>query len=215
MALAIAGDFEPKAAGARIESAFGAAAKSATLAPPPPPPATFAGHADIEKRLEFGESWTTLSFVGPGYRHPDRLAFEVLAAAMAEASAALTQEVLRSQKGALSQVSYYGLDSAGLLYVALNPITPDASYAAAAAAIKGIAEFKTAGIAQAALADLQARLLRDERLRASSVVERAERLGEAALFGGARYYWDRAQRLAALTPADLARVAAKYLVPAN
>src|SRR5262249_61215261 len=83
------------------------------------------------------------------------------------------------------------------------------------AAIKGLAEFKTAGIAPAALADLQARLLRDERLRASSVAERSERLGEAALYGGARYYWDRARRLAALTPADLARVAAKYLVPAN
>jgi len=215
MALAVVGDFDPKSVGARIESAFGAAPKSATLAPPPPPPAAFAGHNDIEKRLDFGESWTTISFVGPGFRHPDRLAFEVLAAAMGESSAPPTQETLRSRSGTVSQISFYGLDSAGLLYVALNPVSPESSYNAAAAAMKGIAAFKSSGVSQAALTDLVTRLLRDERLRAGSVTERSERLAEAALFGGARYYWDRARRLAALTPADLARVATRYLVPAN
>jgi zinc protease len=215
MALAVVGDFDPKTTMSRIEAAFGAASKSATLPTPPPPPATFAGHNDIEKRLEFGESWTTLSFAGPGYRHPDRLAFEVLTAALAESSAPPTQEVLRSKTGMVSQISYYGLDSAGILYVALNPITPETSYDVAAAAMKGIVAFKKAGVSQAALNDLVTRLLRDERLRAATVTERSERLGEAALFGGVRYYWDRARRLAALTPADLARVAARYLVPAN
>jgi zinc protease len=215
MALAVVGDFDPKTTMARVESAFGAASKSATLPTPPPPPATFAGHNDVEKRLEFGESWTTISFAGPGYRHPDRLAFEVLAAAMAESAAPPAQEILRSKSGTVSQISYYGLDGAGMLYIALNPITPETSYDVAAAAMKGIASFKSAGVSQAALDDLVTRLLRDERLRAATVTERSERLGEAALFGGARYYWDRARRLAALTPADLARVAARYLVPSN
>src|SRR6185295_19361424 len=43
----------------------------------------------------------------------------------------------------------------------------------------------------------------------------AERLGEAALFGGTRYYWDRPDVLGRLTAAELNRVAAKYLVPEN
>jgi zinc protease len=45
--------------------------------------------------------------------------------------------------------------------------------------------------------------------------DRAEHLGEAALFGGARYYWDRPLALQALTPADLRRVAETYLVEEN
>jgi predicted Zn-dependent peptidase len=45
--------------------------------------------------------------------------------------------------------------------------------------------------------------------------ERAERMGEAALFGGVRYYWDRPSILARITAADLSRVARQYLVSEN
>jgi zinc protease len=215
MALVVAGDFDPKAVPGRVEAAFGGAAKSATLPPPPPPPSTFAGHADVEKRLDFGESWATLSFVGPGYRHPDRLAFEVLAAALADPASPLAQEVLKERSGSLAQVSFYGLEDAGLLYVALNPAAPDLSYNVAAAAMRGLATFRKSTPGDAAVRELAARLARDERLRAATLTERSDRLGEAALFGGARYYWDRSERFAALTGADLARVAARYLVPEN
>ena len=215
MALAVAGDFEPRAAMARIEAAFGGASISATLPTPPGPPATLAGHIDVEKRLDFGENWTTLSFVGPGYRHPDRAAFDVLAAALADPSSGLAAAVQSGQTATIAQVSYYGLEETGLLYVALNPATPELSYTAAAAATRALAAFKTAGIGEAALRERTARMVRDERARAASVQERAERLGESVLFGGPRYYWDRPDALRSLTPADIARVARHYLVSEN
>jgi zinc protease len=215
MTVAIAGDFDPKTAQARVEAAFGGASKSATLPPRPSPPNVFAGHTDVEKKLDFKESWTALAFMGPGYRHPDRPAFEALAAALADPSSPLPLASVRDQAGTLAQASFYGLEDAGLLYVALNPATPQLSYAAATSALRAIVAFRSAGFTDAQARDLVARLLRDERVRATSVTERAERLGEAALFGGVRYYWDRPLVLSRLTAADLNRVAAKYLVPDN
>ena len=215
MTVAIAGDFDPRAAASRIEAAFGSASKSATLPPRPAPPTTFPGHTDIEKKLDFSESWTALAFTGPGYRHPDRVAFEALAAALAEPSSPLPLASVRDQAGTLSQASFYGLEDAGLLYIALNPSTPQLSYTAATSALRAIVAFRSAGWSDAQAKDLRERLLRDERQRALSMTERAERLGEAALFGGVRYYWDRPLALSRLTAAELNRVAAKYLVPDN
>ncbi len=215
MALAVAGDFDPKDLAPRIESAFGGAARNALLPPPVAPPAKFAGHVDVEKRLDFKENWTTLSFVGPGYRHPDRIAFEVLAAALADASSPVASDLTKEGAGTLSQVSYYGLEDAGVLYFAVIPVTPELSYGSAGAVLRGVEEFKKTGLNDAALRDRISRMLRDERLRAGSMADRAEHLGEAALFGGARYYWDRPLALQALTPADVRRVAGTYLVAEN
>src|SRR6202007_2508244 len=71
MVLSIAGDVDRKNIWPSVEAAFGGARRSATLPPKPAPPAKFAGHADVEKRLDLKEAWATVSFVGPGFRHPD------------------------------------------------------------------------------------------------------------------------------------------------
>jgi predicted Zn-dependent peptidase len=97
----------------------------------------------------------------------------------------------------------------------VNPATPQLSYNTAASALRAVVSFRATGFTDASARDLAARLVRDERQRSSSLTERAERLGEAALFGGARYYWDRPDVLGHLTAAELNRVAAKYLVPEN
>jgi zinc protease len=215
MALVVAGDFDAKAVGARVQSAFGGAPKSALLRAQTSPPNAFPGHSDIEKRVEISESWTTFAFVGPGYRHPDRVPFEALAAALADASSSLYGSVVKDQVGSVSQVSFYGLEDAGLLYVAINPATPELSYRAAASAMRALAAFKKAGFSDQAARDLSARLLRDAWQRAAHLIDRSEALGEASLFGGLRYAWDRPVVLKGLTAADLNRVAAKYLVPDN
>jgi len=215
MALALAGDFDPKIATARIEAAFGAVPKSATLPGRPGPPAKFAGHTDVEKRLDFDENWTTLTFVGPGYRHPDRAAFEVLAASLADPGSPIAASLTQEKAGALSQVSYHLLEDAGLLYIALTPFTADLSYQAAAVALKPIVALKRNGPDEAVVTGQIARLLLEERLREAPMTERAEGLGEAALFGGLRYYWDRPLALGRVTAADVARVARTYLVAEN
>jgi len=215
MALAVSGDFDPKIATSRIESIFGPIPRSGALPARPGPPPAFAGHIDVEKRLDFDENWTTLTFVGPGYRHPDRVAFEFLAASLADPGSPIAASLTKDRAGSLSQVSYHILEDAGLLYVAVNPPTPELSYPTAAAALRPIVALKQGGLSESAIANLRARALRDEHLRATPMTERAERLGEASLFGGVRHYWDRPVMLARVTPADIARVARTYLVAEN
>jgi len=216
MALVLAGDLDPKRAAALAAAAFGERAKSLTLAPKPAPPAAFAGHSDIEKRLNLREPSVNLTFAGPGYRHPDRPAFEVIARALSDAAGSPVQMAVVAEKsGASARVTYYGLEDAGLLYVTIAPTTPQLSYAAARAALQEILALKRRGLKEAELRALADGMVRDERLRAGILSERANALGEAALFGGVRYYWDLPEAWRKLTPADIARVAAKYLVADN
>ena len=216
MALAVAGDFEPELINDRIDAAFAGARASSTLAPPPDPPTAFPGHDDVEKRLAVRDSWTTLSFLGPGYRHPDRLAMEVLARALANPGLVpMRVALLNSRTGQGAQVTYYGLEDAGLLYVATQPINPLRSYGAAAALLEEIAAFKERGLGEEEMAALVRQIVSEKRIRAERISVRAERLGESALFGGTRYYWDLPKAYGDLTVADLTRVMAKYLVADN
>ncbi|MEE9291520.1 MAG: pitrilysin family protein [Acidobacteriota bacterium] len=216
MALAVAGDFDPDVINDHIDAAFAGARASSTLPPPPSPPATFPGHDDVEKRLAVRDSWTTLSFLGPGYRHPDRLAIDVLTRALADPGLVpMRQALLHSRTGQGAQVSYYGLEDAGLLYIATQPVNPLRSYGAAAALLEKIAEFKERGLREEEMAALVMQIVSEERIRAERISVRAERLGESALFGGMRYYWDLPKGYDELTVADVTRVMDKYLVADN
>lgn len=216
MALVLAGDLDPGRGFALAEQAFGKAAPSATLPEKPPSLQGFAGHDDKEKPLDLREPWTTLSFVGPGYRHPDRAAFEVLARALGEAGRSPIQAALvRDSAGSQVRVSYYRLEEAGLLYIGMVPATPELSYAAATSALKELVAFKKRGMKDEEVRGHVRRILLEERLKAERLAERSEGLGEAALFGGVRYYWDLPDVYARLTAAEVNRVAAKYLVGEN
>src|SRR2546425_455100 len=131
MVLVLAGDLAPDRAVALVEQAFGKAAASATLSPRSAPPSGFTGHDDKEKRLDLNQPWTTLTFVGPGYRHPDRPAFEVLARALGDPGGSPSLSALvRARAGTSADVTYYRLEDAGILYVGMVPTTPELSYAA-------------------------------------------------------------------------------------
>jgi zinc protease len=216
MALAVAGDVDPAEVNRLIDAAFGKATKSATLTPPPDPPAEFAGHDDIEKRLALKEAWTTLSFVGPGYRHPDRPAVEVLVRALGDESLTPLGAMLRREDaGTGAHVSYHGLEDAGLIYIAVQPISALRSFPAATAVVSALIAFKERGLEAEELEATVRRLLSEERIRAEKLSERAERLSEAALFGGIRYYWNLPEVYSRLTVDEVMRVARKYLVVEN
>lgn len=216
MALVLAGDLDPARALALAEQAFGKAAASAALHGEPAPVEGFAGHDDKEKPLDLREPWTTLSFVAPGYRHPDRAAFEVMARALGEAGGSpILAALARDRTGSQAQVSYYRLEDAGLLYFGMIPVTPEMSYAAANSALQVITDFKQRGMKEEEVKAHVRRFLREERQKAERLADRSEALGEAALFGGLRYFWDLPDVYARLTAADIRRVAAKYLVGEN
>jgi zinc protease len=216
MALIVAGDLEPARASAIAETAFGKQPKSATTPPKPPAPAAFPGHKDIEKKLELRETFVGLAFSAPGYRHPDRMALRVIARALGEpAGGPILSALMKDKSGSAARVGYYGLEDAGLLYAILTPMDAGTAYAAAASALREISTFKKAPLKEVELRRHVDRILREERLRAERLSEVAERLGEAALFGGVRYYWDLPEAYARLTPADIGRAAATYLVGEN
>jgi len=216
MALVLAGDLDPRRARDLAERAFAKTPASATLPPKPPPLAGFAGHDDKEKPLDLKEPWTTLTFVGPGYRHPDRPAFEILARALGDAGGSpISGALLRENAGSTAQVFYYRLEDAGLLYVGIVPSTPVTSYAAAATALGEIAAFKKRGLQDDVVRLHAQRLLKEMRLEAERLDSLSEGLGEAALFGGVGYYWNLPDAYGRLTAADVNRVAAKYLVGEN
>ncbi len=216
MALVLVGDLDPARARDLAERAFGKARASAALPSKPAPPAGFAGHDDKEKPLAVKEPWTTLTFAGPGYRHPDRPAFEIMARALGEVGGSpILQALVREQAASTAQVIYYGLEDAGILYVGMIPSAPEMSYPAATAALREIVAFKKRGLQDDAVKMLVQRFLKDERLKAERLDSLSEALGEAALFGGVRYYWDLPDLYGRLTAADVNRVAAKYLVGEN
>ncbi len=216
MALVLAGDLDPARAFALAGQAFGKAAPSATLWVGPAPLQGFAGHDDKEKPLDLREPWTTLSFVGPGYRHPDRAAFEVLARALGDAGRSpILAALVRDRVGSRAQVSFYRLEDAGLLYIGMVPATPEMSYAAATSALQEIAAFKKRGMKEEEVKTQVQRLLKEERQKAERLADRSEALGEAVLFGGPRYFWDLPAVYERLTAADIGRVAARYLVGEN
>src|SRR5437867_2106749 len=216
MVLVLAGDLHPDSATTLVEQAFGKTAASRTLPPRSEPPPAFSGHDDKEKRLDLRQPWVTLTFVGPGYRHPDRPALEVLARALGEAGGSPIQAALqRARAGSTAQVVYYRLEDAGVLYIGLVPSTPELSYAAATAALEEIVAFKKRGLKDDEVGLHVSRLLRDERLKAERLADRSESLGEAALFGGLRYYWDLPAVYGRLNAAQVNQAAARLLVGEN
>ncbi len=216
MALVLAGDLDAARARDLAERAFGKAPASATLPPKPQPPAGFAGHDDKEKPLEVNSPWTTLTFVGPGYRSPDRPAFEILARALGEPGGSpIVNALVRDKAGSTAQVIYYRLEDAGLLYVGIIPATPEMSYTAARTALEEITAIRKRGFKDDEVKGQVQRLLKEERLKEERLDSLAESLGEAALFGGVRYYWDLPDVYGRLTAADVNRVVAKYLVGEN
>src|SRR5262245_61368601 len=216
MALVFAGDLDPARARGLAERSFGKATKSSTLPTRPAPPSGFAGHEDKEKPLELKEAWTTLTFVGPGYRHPDRPAFEILTRALGDAGGSRILGALgRDKTGSSAQVTFYRLEDAGLLYIGIRPSAPELSYAAASAALGEIAALKKRGLREDEVKALVQGQLKESRVDAEHVDSLAESLGEAALLGGSRYYWDLPDQLGRLDAAAVNRVAAKYLVAEN
>jgi len=216
MALAVAGDFDPARVTGWVDELFGPARRSGTLPARPAAPAAFPGHSDVEKKLDLKETWVTLGFTGPGYRHPDRPAFEVLGRWLGDAGGSPVATVLAaSGTSSHTQVLSYGLEDAGLLYMGMAISSPQQAYAAAALALDEVVAIKRRGLTADDVRRCTDRILREARLRAEQMQERAQGLGEAALFGGVRYYWDLPVVYGRLTPAEVARVASTWLVPDN
>ncbi len=216
MALALAGDFDPARAALWVDELFGRAKRSGTLPARPAAPGAFPGHSDVEKKLDLKETWVTLGFTGPGYRHPDRPAFEVLGRWLGDAGGSPVATALAgSGTVGHAQVVSYGLEDGAMLYIGMATVSAQQAYAAAALALDEVVGLKDRGLTAEEVRRSVARILREKRLGAGQVQERAQGLGEAALFGGVRYYWDLPVVYDRLTPADVARVAATWLVPDN
>jgi zinc protease len=216
MVLSVAGDFRPATVMKQIEAAFGAAQRSMTIPSRPEPPAKFAGHIEVEKRLGLKVPRCALTFVTPGYRHPDRAAVEVLLRALGDShDSPLKTALEHHQLGTLLDISLYEFEDAGMLQITFAPSLPERAYDAALALLEELIAIKRGGLTEAALKQQVDDLLQATRRGAERLPERAERLAEAILYGGLRYYWQLPEVYARLRPADITRVARNYLVADN
>ncbi len=216
MVVAVAGDFRTRKALDLVKATFGSARRSIATPAIPPTPTRFAGHTDVEKRVGLKAPRLALAFAAPGYRHPDRPTFDILVKGLGDlASSPLAGALKDAGLGDLQDLSYFVLEDTGMFYIAIKPSQADVAYTAATAVLDELLAYKKRGLSKPQVDRLVAETLREDRLRAERLSERAERLAEAALFGGLRYYWDRPEIYRRVTPNDIRRVAQRFLITEN
>ena len=214
--LTIAGDFDPARARAWIDRYFGELKGSGKRpAPAVPRPAKLTGikrlvHEDrFAKRPEL-----TLAFPGAPEGDPDYVALELLLNMLtAGRDAPLTKRLVEDEKLTDEVVgAHYELELAGIGVLQVRAFDGVELGRVATALQNGLADFEARGVDPAALT--RARLAREKNLYAGleNVDSKAQAIARGeAVTGRTDAINIYAERLRAVTPADISRVYAKYL----
>lgn len=218
--LAIAGDIEPDEVLPKVEAAFKGWERNPRLdphAPHPPLPTAFRGYQELTQRQPLKRASVTMAFVVPGWRHPDRWALDAMARILGGgASSRLWQRVVE-ERGLATDIgaSNFVLEDLGLIYIAATPTRPENTFKVQAAILEEVRKLREQGVTHEELERVkrQARLL--QLFGEEEVLNRAQDLGESALYGGIRYEIDWLRRFQKVSEADVADVARRYLVSEN
>lgn len=211
--LVIVGRADPARVRAMAERYFGAFPAGEPAPPPPAPPATPAGPHSVVLRGPMLTDQATLMLGARtvGRAHPDRYPLEVLSELL---SRQLTEEI-RYRRGLV-----YGLGVSNVSF-------EDTGYFAISTTAESDREAEIRRVVEEHLAAVRAGQLDPDLVEEAKVglagrwalsmednVERASYLaGWTSLLGAGEPVPDRAALLAAVTPADLARVASTYFTP--
>jgi zinc protease len=214
MVVAVGGDIQPSRTLAKIRELFGGLKPSKTLPPKPKFEEGFQGGRTIVKNLGDLPVSVSIVFPTPGYRHPDRMALEVLGRLLeGPGTALLVKEAGGAMKAAGSASGgFHLLESRGLLALTSYP-GPAASATDAGGSILGALEkIRGQGISEAEIRKAIKALRLEVAVRRNSLGSLTQELAEAALYGDLRYGWDLERSLERITPEDVRRVASTYLV---
>jgi predicted Zn-dependent peptidase len=217
--IGIVGDINPKEVIALIESTFG----KIPAAPPPPQIVTTEPPQRGERRIEIefdAEPSLAIGFHKPGLGHPDDYVFDVIDEILTEGlTSRLYVKLVRDGRLAASvssDANYPGVRAPNLFVLNATPAAPHTTAEVEAAILAELERLKTEPVTskelERVLNNLDADMVRA--LRSNSGL--ASQLALYQTVAGDWHYILKARdKVAAVTPADIQRVATQYFTKSN
>ncbi len=217
--IALVGDINPKETIALIEQTFG----KIPAAPPPPPLVTVEPEQRGERRIEVefdAEPAIVIGYHKPGLGHPDDDVFDVIDAVLSDGlTSRLHQTLVLEKRLAVSvgsDASHPGVRAPNLFIFTATPLAPHTAAEVEAAVYEEIERLKREPVAskelEKVLNNLDADLIRG--LRSNSGLASQLALYQAVA-GDWRYILTSRDKVAAVTAADVQRVATQYFTKSN
>jgi predicted Zn-dependent peptidase len=217
--IGIVGDIDPKAVMALIEDTFGKIPPSS----PPPPIVTVEPPQRGERRIEVefdAEPSLAIGFHKPGLGHPDDYVFDVIDELLTDGpTSRLYSKLVRDSRLAASvgsDANYPGVRSANLFVLSATPLAPHSTAEVEAAILAELERLKTEPVSpkefERIINNLDADMVRA--LRSNSGLASQLALYQTVA-GDWRYVLKSRDKIAAVTPADIQRVAAQYFTKTN
>jgi predicted Zn-dependent peptidase len=217
--IAIVGDINPKDVMTLIEQTFG----KIPAAPPQPPIVTVEPPQRGERRVEVefdAEPSVAIGFHKPALGHPEDYVFDVIDAVLSDGlTSRLYANLVREKRIAASVNSdsnYPGVLAPNLFVLSATPLAPHTTAEVEAAIYAEIERLKTEPVSakelEKVLNNLDADLVRA--LRSNGGLASQLALYQTVA-GDWRYALKARDKIAAVTPADIQRVAAEYFTKSN
>ncbi|MGE0644508.1 MAG: M16 family metallopeptidase [Nitrospira sp.] len=217
--IALVGDINPREVIALMEHTFG----KIPAAPPPPPLVTVEPEQRGERRVEVefdAEPAIIIGYHKPTLGHPDDDVFDVVDAILSEGlTSRLHQKLVRDKRLAASvgsDASHPGARAPNLFLVTATPLAPHTTAEVEAAIYEEIERLKREPVSakelEKVINNLDADLVRG--LRSNSGLASQLALYQA-LAGDWQYILTSRNKVAAVTPADVQRVATQYFTKSN
>lgn len=217
--IALVGDINPREVIALMEYTFG----KIPAAPPPPPLVTVEPEQRGERRVEVefdAEPAIIIGYHKPTLGHPDDDVFDVIDAILSEGlTSRLHQKLVRDKRLAASvgsDASHPGARAPNLFLVTATPLAPHTTAEVEAAIYEEIERLKREPVSakelEKVINNLDADLVRG--LRSNSGLASQLALYQA-LAGDWQYILTSRNKVAAVTPADVQRVATQYFTKSN
>jgi predicted Zn-dependent peptidase len=211
--IGIVGDIDPKEVVTLIENTFGKIA----AAPPPPQLVTVEPPQRGERRVEVefdAEPTLAIGFHKPGLGHPDDYVFDVIDELLTDGpTSRLYSKLVRDSRLAAavnSDANYPGVRSANLFVLSATPLAPHTTAEVEAAVLAELERLKTEPVSPKELEriinNLDADMVRA--LRSNSGLASQLALYQTVA-GDWRYVLKSRDKIAAVTPGDIQRVAAQ------
>ncbi|MBA5867787.1 MAG: insulinase family protein [Nitrospira sp. CR1.3] len=217
--IGIVGDINPKEVIALIENTFG----KIPAAPPPPQVVTTEPPQRGERRVEVefdAEPSLAIGFHKPGLGHPDDYVFDVIDGILTDGlTSRLYTKLVRDNRLAASinsDSNYPGVRAPNLFVLNATPLAPHTTAEVEAAILAELERLKTEPVTAKELEKIINNLDADmvRALRSNSGLASQLSLYQTVA-GDWRYVLRSRDRIAAVTPADIQRVATQYFTKSN
>ena len=217
--IALVGDINPKETIALIERTFG----KIPAAPAPPPLVTVEPEQRGERRIDVefdAEPSLIIGFHKPTVNHPDDGVFDVVDAVLSDGlTSRLHQKLVREKRLAVSagsDSSFPGVRAPNLFILTATPLAPHTTVEVEAAIYEELERLKKEPVSPKELAkvlnNLDADLVRGLRSNTGLAAQLAL---YQAIVGDWHYVLKSRDKVAAVTAADVQRVATKYFTKSN